>query len=99
MSVVLHRVSQRIPARGWADENLQFAAAVIVEPLDAPLTCLYSILKNLGWLCHAAILLSCANARLPRYRVSSRLGSPLGLAAGCGATAGSMSGQTSPKTP
>jgi hypothetical protein len=37
MPVLLHGVSQRIPPRSWAAENLQFAMAVIVEPLDAPL--------------------------------------------------------------
>src|SRR5438046_10678122 len=58
MSVVLHRVSQPIPPRDGADENFHFAAAIIVIPLDAPLACCYAILKNLGWLCHAAILLA-----------------------------------------
>jgi hypothetical protein len=57
MSVVLHRVSQRIPPGGGADKNFHFAAAIVVKPLDAPLAGFYAILENLGWLCHAAISL------------------------------------------
>jgi hypothetical protein len=34
---------------GWAGEDLQFAAAVVVKPLVAPLTG-HAILENLGWL-------------------------------------------------
>jgi hypothetical protein len=37
MPVLLHGVSQRIPPRSRAGENLQLATAIIVEPLDAPL--------------------------------------------------------------
>jgi hypothetical protein len=54
MPVLLHGVSQRIPPRRRAGENLQFATAVIVEPLDTPLAGCSAIFENLGWFRHAA---------------------------------------------
>jgi hypothetical protein len=47
MPVLLHGVSQRLSARVGAGEDLQFAAAVVVKPLDAPLAGRYAILDNL----------------------------------------------------
>src|SRR5580704_5113279 len=49
MPVLLHGVSQRIPSRSWTAENLQFATAVTLEPLDAPLAGCSAIFENLGW--------------------------------------------------
>src|SRR6266550_919597 len=51
MPVLLHGVAQCLSPCGRAGENLQFAAAVIVKPLDAPLAGRLAILENLGRLC------------------------------------------------
>src|SRR5438132_13037161 len=48
MPVLLHGVSQRLSPRALAGENLQFASAVIIEPLDTPLTGRQPILENVG---------------------------------------------------
>src|SRR6267143_613829 len=53
MTVFLHGVSQRIPPRSRAGENLQFATAIIVEPLDAPLAGCSAVFENLGWVTHS----------------------------------------------
>src|SRR5689334_13618681 len=59
MPVFSHGVAQRLPTRIVASENLQFAAAIIIEPLDAPLASHCTILEHicrlsagLGCLCH-----------------------------------------------
>src|SRR5207253_889469 len=59
MPVLLHGVPQRLPPSIGAGENLQFAAAIIVEPLDPPLARCCAILVDicrlsagLGRLCH-----------------------------------------------
>src|ERR1051325_5796641 len=59
MPVPSHGVAQRLPSRIVAGANLQFAAAIILEPLDAPLASHCAILENvgrlsagLGCLCH-----------------------------------------------
>src|SRR5215471_4913096 len=59
MPVLLHSVPQRLPSRIVAGENVQFASAIIVEPLDPPLARRCAILENicrlsagLGCLCH-----------------------------------------------
>jgi hypothetical protein len=49
MAVFPHGVSQRLPAGIGASENFQFAAAVIVKPLDAPLTGYFAIFKDFRW--------------------------------------------------
>ena len=49
MRVILHRVAQRLPPRAVPVEHLQFAAAIIIKPLDAPLAGRLAILENLGW--------------------------------------------------
>jgi hypothetical protein len=48
MPVFVHGVSQRIPPRRWAGENLQFSPAIIVEPFDAPLVRCSAIFEDLG---------------------------------------------------
>src|SRR5207248_10055801 len=48
MPVLLHGVSQRLSPRVLAGENLQFAMAILVEPLDAPLPRRLAILENIG---------------------------------------------------
>src|SRR5207248_6594585 len=48
MPVLLHGVSQRLSPRVLAGENLQFAAAILVEPLDAPFPRRLAILENVG---------------------------------------------------
>src|SRR5438552_12868695 len=53
MPVRLHGVPECLPARRWAGENLQFATAVIVEPLDAPLAGCSVIFEDLGWFTHS----------------------------------------------
>jgi hypothetical protein len=52
MPVLLQGVSERLAVRVGAAEDLQFAAPIIVKPLDAPLTERVAILKNHGWLSH-----------------------------------------------
>src|SRR5260221_14782582 len=52
MPVLLHGVPQRLPVRVGTVEDLQFAAAIIVKPLDAPLAGRLAILENHGWLSH-----------------------------------------------
>src|ERR1051325_6889792 len=37
MPIPSHGIAQRLPSRIVAGENLQFAAAIMIEPLDAPL--------------------------------------------------------------
>jgi hypothetical protein len=50
MPVSLNRVSERLRSRIRTGENFQFAATIIVKPLDAPLAGCDPILENLGWL-------------------------------------------------
>jgi hypothetical protein len=50
MPVLLHGVPERLPVRVGTVEDFQFAAPIIVKPLDAPLA--VSILENRGWLNH-----------------------------------------------
>ena len=52
MPVLLHGVPQRLPVRVGAGENLQFAAAIIINPLDPSLAGRLPILEPLGWLSH-----------------------------------------------
>jgi hypothetical protein len=59
MPVLLHGVPQRLLTRGRAGKNLDLATAVIVKPLDPPLTGCITILEHYCGLCHAAILLRC----------------------------------------
>src|SRR5215471_10574584 len=56
MRVALHGVPQRVPSRRWARENLQFAATIIADPLNAPLPRRFAILKHFGWLSHRRVL-------------------------------------------
>src|SRR6266566_4397468 len=53
MPVRLHGVPECLPARRWAGENLQFATAIIVEPLDAPLAGCSAVFEDLGWFTHS----------------------------------------------
>jgi hypothetical protein len=48
MAVLSHGVAQRLPPRIVTVEHLQFAAAVIVKPLDAPLAGCFTILETLA---------------------------------------------------
>jgi hypothetical protein len=48
MPVLLHGVPQRLPPSIGSGENLQFASAVIIEPLDPPLAGRIAILENVG---------------------------------------------------
>src|SRR3954454_21734065 len=52
MPAPLNRVSERLRSCITAGENFQFAATVIVEPLDPPSAGSCAILENLGWLWH-----------------------------------------------
>jgi len=52
MPVILYGVPQRLPPRRWAGEDRQFAATIIAEPFDAPLTGQLAVLENLGWFRH-----------------------------------------------
>src|SRR5436190_24311484 len=52
MPVFAHRISQRLSPGIVAGENLQFATAIIVEPLDSPLA---ALLVNLGWFGHRGV--------------------------------------------
>ena len=47
MPVLLHGVPERLPVRVGTVEDFQFAAPIIVKPLDAPLA--LAILKNLAY--------------------------------------------------
>ncbi len=60
MPVLLHGVSQRLPVRVGTVEDLQFASAIIVKPLDTPLAGCVAILENHGWLSHC--LKSCGGS-------------------------------------
>ena len=67
MPVLPHGVAQRLPPRAVAVENLQFAAAIIIKPLDTPRAGRLAILKNLGWLILCLAVLICRPGyRLPR---------------------------------
>src|SRR6266480_4197219 len=67
MAVLAHGVSECLSPRIVPSENLQFAAAIIVEPLDPPLAGRRAILENLagsvpGWLVFVIM------SRAPKYR-------------------------------
>jgi hypothetical protein len=63
--VLLQGVPERLPVRVGTVEDLQFAAPIVVKPLDAPLA--VAILENLGWLSHRLKPLS------PTVGMASRL--------------------------
>src|SRR6202030_1171038 len=78
MPVRLHRVSQCLFPRGRAGEYLQLAAAVIVEPLDAPLAGDLAIFKDFGWFGHRGLRLSAVLTSSPRFfRVGGGCGSSI----------------------
>jgi hypothetical protein len=56
MAVLPHGVSQCVASCCVATENLEFAPAIIVEPLDAPLAACDAILEYLGWFRHGRVL-------------------------------------------
>src|ERR1700692_1948981 len=77
MPVLLHGVSQCLSPRGRASEYLQLAAAIIVEPLDAPLAGGFAIFKDFGWFGHAGLLPMPGSRRRGRsIREKDRAGFP-----------------------
>jgi hypothetical protein len=49
LPIFLHCIPQRLLPCVVAGENLQFATAIIVEPIDPPLAGRSAILENFGW--------------------------------------------------
>src|SRR6266853_2312399 len=75
MPVLLHGISQFLPPCGRAGEDLQFAATVTVEPLDAPLVGGFAIFKDFGWLGHGGLHVTLTRpALLPRRHCTGRSG-------------------------
>ena len=75
MPVLLHGISQCLPPCGRAGEDLQFAAAVAVEPLDAPLVGVSRSSKTLAGSGHRGLHVTLTRpALLPRRHCAGRSG-------------------------